>query len=144
MAFDTLSTATAIADLLGSISGISTVQFGAPLAIGPKVSAYITIGQQPSDVKTQGTTWRDAHYFVDLCYRVDDAESDAETSLMAALDAIQAAVYADKTLGGIVSNTTIDTGMADEPEYRIRAGREFREYPIVLICRQYGTYEVNP
>lgn len=143
--FDSVAPMTAIVALLTAVPGMGAVQIGAPLSWSKKTSAYVTLGQQPSDIKTAGgTVWRDAHYFVDIGYRCDDdlsGVSEAETVLGAALDALQRAVYADKTLGGTVQDTHIDTGLADEPEYRQRAGSEYREFPLVLICRQYDTFK---
>lgn len=148
MSFDSVAPANAIMTILGTIPNIVAPQIGAPLSIGPMVSAYLTIGNIPSQIKTAGgTVQRDVHYFIDLAYRISDTVAQvtsAELNLMAALDIIQKAIYADKTLGGTCQEATIDTGLADTPEYRVRSGPEYREYPCVIICRQYDTYKATP
>ncbi len=147
MPFDSLSPADAIVVILKTVLGATSVQFGAPLSIGPKVGAYITAGHQPGGIKAQGRVYRDAHYFVDLAYRISDSVpqvSDAERTLMAALDALNVAINADKTLGGTCEDATLETGLADAPEYRVRSGPEFREYPVVVICRQYDSFNPTP
>lgn len=148
MAFDTVGPMNHILSVLATVPNIATVQLGAPLSWAKRTSAYVTLGPQPSDIKTAGgTVWRDAHYFVDIGYRCDDdgnGVTEAELVLAAAVDALQRMVYADKTLGGLVQDTKIDTGLSQEPEYRMRAGKEYREYPVVLVCRQYDSYKSVP
>jgi hypothetical protein len=147
MAFDTAAVANELVTILSGLTGLTTtgaVKIGAPESVAPRLSAYVTIGSQSSAPKTTGTTYRDARYFVNLAYRVDGAEATAETTLMGVVDAFLAALYADLTLGGTCGKIEIDTGLADTPDYQHIAGKEYREYPIIVTARQYGTYTVNP
>ena len=148
MSFNTLAVLDAIVTLLTETLSAEQVTIGAPLSISKKLTAYVTLGAQPQGIKTQGTIWRDARFFIDFAYRVDDNIPDdvatAESTLAATLDALEQAIYDDKTLDGVCFDTIIEAGTTEEPEYRIRAAREFREYAVILTCRQYTTYEVNP
>ncbi len=147
MAFNTAAVTNELVSILSGLTGLTTsgaVKIGAPESVGPRLSAYVTIGSQSSNLKTTGSTYRDARYFVNLAYRVDGAEATAETTLMGVVDAFLAALYADLTLNGICAKVEIDTGLADTPDYQLRAGKEYREYPIIVTARQYGSFTVNP
>ena len=144
MAFDTEAVATKLVTMLAAISGISAAQLGAPESVGPKLSAYVTAGSQSLNNKVTGIVRREARYFVSLAYRVDNSEATAETTLMDTLDLFLAAVHADKTLGGTCLEARIDTSLADTPEYVMRAGKEFREFPILVTAVQHDSYTVNP
>lgn len=148
MAFDLTSPLNHILGMVAALPGLSEEQIGAPMSWSKRLNGYVTIGHQPSGIKTAGgTVWRDAHYFVDLgydCNQTATGVTSAELGLATAIDAFLKAIYADLTLGGTVHATTVETGLADEPEYRVRSGTEFREYPILLICRQYDVYRSTP
>lgn len=144
MALDTKAVADRVVAILRGLAGMGAVQKGVPEAWSKRVDAYVTMGSQPQGRKTTGTVYRDARFFVAFCYRVDGAEETAEETLMSLVDAFQAEIYADLTLAGTCQGVELDTGLADDPEYRPYAGKEFREYPIVVTARQYGSYAVNP
>jgi hypothetical protein len=144
MAFNTQAPANRLKIIVEGLSGMSAVQFGVPESIGPTVSAYITMGSQTPIKKATATVARDARYFVAFAYRLDGAEATAETTLMVLVDAFLVALYADLTLAGACEGIEIDTGLADAPEYIARSAKEYREYPVVITARQYGSYTVNP
>ena len=144
MAFNSGGVARALVTVLEGLSGMGDVQIGAPESMSTRVSAYVTLGSQQGTRKTTGTTQRETRFFVMLAYRVDGAESTAETTLMSLADAFMVAIDADKTLGGVVVDAVANSQAADEPDYQLRAGKEFREYPIMVIVTQRGTYEVTP
>jgi hypothetical protein len=75
---------------------------------------------------------------------VDGAETTAETTLMDLVDAFLTALYADLTLAGTARSLEADSQAADEPEYQLRAGKEYREYPVVVTVVQQDSYAVNP
>jgi hypothetical protein len=120
--------------------GVSSVQLGVPESWNTTLCAYIGLGSQVVVRKATKVTGRDARYFVCFGYRVDGAETTAEQALMDLVDAFLAALYADLTLAGTCEGMEVDTGLADAPEYKIYTGKEFREYPIIVTCRQYGTF----
>ena len=68
----------------------------------------------------------------------------AETDLMALVDNFQAALNADLTLAHTCDGIDIDTGLADAPDYRMFAGKEYREYPCIIIARQTGAFNPAP
>jgi hypothetical protein len=145
MSFNTLAVANQLVAMLEGLTGIGTVQKGAPVDVPTRVSAYVTMGSQPQTRKHAGSVERWPHYFVNFAYRVEKGgEAAAEEALMALVDGFQAALYADLTLGGTCLDLEVDTGLADEPEYQLRTGKEYREYPIVVKAKQTGSYTVNP
>ncbi len=144
MAFNSGAVAAQLKTVLEGLSGMAVVQIGAPESVGPRISAYVTMGGQNVSRKTTGTTQRQTRFFCMMLYRVDGAETTAETTLMSLADAFMAALYADLTLSGTCTDLEASSNLADEPEYTVRAGKEYREYPIVVIVTQQGTYEVNP
>jgi hypothetical protein len=144
MAYNATAVANALQTILAGLSGMGAVQIGAPTSIGPQVSAYVTMGSQTTVRKSSGITQREGRFFCMLAYRVDGAETTAETTLMGLVDAFMEALHTDLTLGGVVEDLTADSTAADEPDYQLRAGREYREYPVMVIVTQRSTYEVNP
>lgn len=140
MAFNTAAPLNQLITILTAISGIRQVYKGAPENFAKNVVAYVAAGQQDIRRHTTGTTRRRASYFVGLAYRVSDAEADAEGILCDSLDAFIAAVMADLTLNGTCKETVLDFTLASAPEYEVRAGREFRVYPLLVHCTQDGTY----
>lgn len=144
MSFNTPAGATALVSVLTGLTGMGSVQIGVPESIGKQVSAYVTAGGSMPVEKTTGTLARDQRYNCTLCYRVDDSETAAETTLMGLLDLFIAALMADRTLGNVCKNLTIDLTLADSPQYLIYAGKEYREFPVVVTLRQYDTFNPNP
>lgn len=144
MSFNSQAVANALVSVLQGLSGMGAAQIGAPESVGPRVSSYVTMGSQQTRRKTTGTTLREARFFCMLVYRVDQAETTAETTLMNLVDAFLAALHADLTLGGVVTGLEASSAAADEPDYQLRAGKEYREYPISVTVTQTGSYEVNP
>ena len=144
MALDTLAGANALKTLLQGLNSIGNVQLGVPESTSKTVDAAITMGSQSVVRGRTGGTDRFARYLVTFAYRVDGNEAGAEAGLMALVDAFIGAVHADLTLGGVCKDVTLDMGLADTPEYTLRAGKEFREYPIAVTLKQQGTFNINP
>lgn len=144
MSFDTPAILTAVEDVLETLTDITDVQIGAPQSIGPRISAWLTVGGHQMVRKATAVTQRETRIYVLFCYRVDGAESDTETALAEIVDDFLAALYDDLTLGGVVFDLRVDSTAADEPDYQLRAGKEYREYPVIVTVVQRGTYEVTP
>lgn len=144
MAFDTPGILSAIVDVLENLDDMGAVQIGAPQAVGVQVSAWVSFGSHQMVRKTHGITQRETRIFVLFCYRVDGAEATAETTLAGLVDDFLDALHTDLTLGGVVTDLRIDSAAADEPDYQLRAGREYREYPVIVTVTQRSTFEVNP
>lgn len=137
MAFDTGAVLSRIVTLLTN-AGVQQVYTGAPESLSKRVSAYVAVvGQQVSD-KPAGVLRREARYFVGLGYRVSGAEATAETDLATFLDAFLTAFYADREtrLNGTCTNCWLDLSLADDPQYQVTAGQEFRLYPFIVIAVQ--------
>lgn len=144
MSYNTAAAANQLVTVLSGLSGMSAAQLGMPLAIGPRVSSYVTMGSQRTRIVASGIVERETNLFTMLTYRLDGAEATAETTLMGLVDAFLNALGADMTLAGTVTGITVNSLGADEPEYQARAGKEYREYPILVTVKQRSTYEVNP
>lgn len=144
MSYNSGAVAAKLVTLLTGLSGMGTAQIGAPESVGPKVSAYVTMGGQSVVRKATGITQRESRFFVLFAYRVDGAEGTAETTLMEGVDAFLAALYADLTLDGTVYALEASSAAADEPDYQLRAGKEYREYPMIVTVIQRDSYAVNP
>lgn len=144
MSFTTKTVAQQLVTILGGLSGVGSAQLGVPESIGRRVYGIVTAAGQSIVSKTTGTLRRSARYNCTLVYRVDGSEATAEEALMDALDAFLTALYADRTLGGRCKDLTIDASLADTPEYQLRAGKEYREYPVIVTVMQDGSYTVNP
>lgn len=144
MAYNSSGAANALVTLLTGLTGMGNVQIGSPESMTTRVSAFVTLGSQSTTRKATGITQRETRFFVMLAYRVDGAEATAETTLMGLADAFMDALAADKTLGGVCVDLEANSLAADEPDYQLRAGKEHREYPIVVTVTQRSTYEVNP
>ena len=145
MALNSGAPAAVLVTILTGLDDMGSVQIGAPASIGTRVSAWVSLGSQRTLRKATGVVQRETRYLCMLVYRVDNTnESTAETTLMALVDDFMDALHADLTLGGTVLALEAHSLAADEPDYQLRAGKEYREYPIVVVTTQQGTYEVNP
>lgn len=138
MSFDTAGGAQA---LLTIVQGLSVSgQIGVPETPGARLYCTVSAASQAYSRITlganKGKTSRDTRYLLSLVYRLDGGEATAELALMAKLDAIAVALaIGTETAGGQV--VAFDTGLADTPEYQLRAGKEYREFPILVTLRQY-------
>ncbi len=144
MAFSSKAVANKLVAILETVSGVNLARKGIPESQAVLLEADVTKGSDELGRKTAGVVYRDARFLVTFFYRLDGDEASAEDALMDAVDDFLAKLYADLTLGGLSAETSVDTSQADSPEYQPRAGREFREYPVAVIVRQYGSYNVNP
>lgn len=141
--FDSLGVANQLVAVVSDLDGIATVQIGAPESIGPRVSAWVSLGGQNTTRKRTAVVRRESRFFVCFCYRVDANEQTAETTLMTIVDAFLNALHADLTLAGTCLALTVDSATADEPDYQLRAGAEYREYPMIVTVQQEGPYTVE-
>ena len=144
MTINILAPATRLITVLEGLSGLTAAQIGAPASIGPQLTAWIGLGSYSPVRKITGITQQEVHYFVCFCYRVDESESTAETTLLGLIPAFDAALHADLTLNGTVLSLTLNSLTADEPEYQLRAGKEYREYPMVVAAKLQGSFTTNP
>lgn len=144
MSFNNTAVLNRLQTILTGLSGMGAAQIGAPEAVGPRVMSYVTMGSQSTTRKATGVIQRETRFFVMFAYRVDAAEATAETTLAGLVDAFLVALHADLTLAGTVEALETNSLAADEPEYQLRAGKEYREYPVVLTTVQRDSYTVNP
>jgi len=140
VAYDTPGGANALLAVLNTL-GLGGAQIGVPESSPKRVYGTVTAASQAYEKvalgKHAGGTSRDTRYTITLAYRLDGDETAAELGLMAKLDALMAAVAigTDTNAGRVVA---LDTTLADAPEYQVRAGKEYREYPIIVTLRQFG------
>jgi hypothetical protein len=135
---------TALATLVAGLIGVQWSQVGVPESVPAQVGAYLTLGGQQVDNKaTGGLMQRRLSYRVVFCYALDGAETTAETTIAALIDAFIAAIFADRTLGGTLESLDVDASEADQPRYVGVAGAEFREYPLRITGVQRSTFPVQ-
>lgn len=144
MSFDTGGVLSFLAAQIATVTGIQSVSMGAPASIGNQVIAYVALGAQSVVEKATGLLQREADYYVGLAYAVQDAPASAETTIAAVVDALIALVYADKTLGGRVTNATLDLTLVRAPLYQDVLGQEYRVYPVIVRTTQQDAFVVNP
>lgn len=140
MAFNTKSPLGALVTLVTGLVGVQAVYKGVPESISHRVSAYVTLGGQRPYDKAAGLRGREMSYRISFVYRVAGAEATAEDAVADLIDALEAALYADRTLGGTVESLEASFSAADEPRYVPVAGQEFREYPVLVAVKQTRNY----
>lgn len=144
MSLNNGAVAAQLVTILSGLTGMGFSQIGAPESFGTQVGSFVSLGSQSIQRKAVGTTRRATRFFVMLAYRVDGAESTAETTLIDLVDELIVVLHNDLTLNGTVVDMEVSSLAADEPDYQLRAGKEYREYPIVITTYQDGSFEVNP
>jgi hypothetical protein len=145
MAFSTKVLIPYLEGVLASIPTIQHIQRGEPVSPPARVNAYIILGgQQPNRVATGGLYRRVGRYIILFAIRVVGEEDETEDILADLIDAVQLAVLADPTAGGLTSELTIDAAAADNPEYRRLYGPEFRIYPMEVLCTQQDRITPSP
>jgi len=130
--------------ILEGLTGMGTVAVGAPEAIGTRTGAYVTLGSQTTVREATSVFRRTSRFFILFAYRVDGAEATAEAGLMALVDGFVTAIYSDLTLNGTALTAAVDSSAADAPDYQMRAGKEFREYPVIVSADERGAFDPNP
>jgi hypothetical protein len=115
---------------------------GAPLAIGPRVAAWVALGGMDVVREANCVIRRTTRFYVLLCYQIEEPGQVAATeeALMGAADAFVQALMDDLSLAGTAQVLAVSAAMADEPSYQLRAGMEFREYPLVVMADELGGY----
>jgi hypothetical protein len=147
MAYNALAVAIALKSMVAALSGMSAaqVQIGAPLTIGPRLFAYVTLGSQPLVRKATGLVQRSSRFMVTFCYRIDadrgaSEVATGEAALMQVVDLFLQALHNDPTIGATCNGSEVDTGLADSPEYTARGNLEYREYPVIVTARQQTSH----
>lgn len=144
MSYNSAAVANQLATVLAGLAGMGGSQVGAPESIGKQVTSYVTFGSFSPTRKTNGVVQREQRFFCMFAYRVDGNETAAETALMGLVDAFLVALQADFTLNNTVKSLEASSQAADEPDYQLRAAKEYREYPVVVTVTQQANYAVNP
>lgn len=122
----------------------NAVTIGVPESPPAKIFGYVTLGSQSTERAATGIFERTTRIMVMLGYRVNGAEATAERDLSAVVDAFVTAIYADLSLGGAVQSATVDSSAADDPDYQLRVGQEYREYPMIVSVLERGAFAPNP
>lgn len=142
MAFDSEAPLDALVTLVSGLSDVQAVYKGVPESNMHRVSAYVTLGGQRVVDYAVGLRRREARYRIVLACRVGGDEAAAEDSVARLMDELEAALFADRTLGGTVESLEVDFSVkhnpryVDDPRYVAAAGQEYREYRVTVIVRQ--------
>jgi len=120
------------------------VTIGVPETPPAKLFGYVTLGSQSTERAATALFERTTRIMVMLGYRVNGAEATAERDLAELVDAFVAAIYTDLSLGGAVLSATVDSSAADDPDYQLRVGQEYREYPMIVSVLERGAFDPTP
>lgn len=134
---------------LATTAGANTAQLGIELAPSARLSVHVTLGSIIAASKvTGGVVAYDIRYRVLWAYRLaaatGGAETTAESAMMAAVEDYLQLIYDDRTLSATCEGATVELVGSDEPEYRSLTAQEWREVPVIVTCRQYGSFAANP
>lgn len=140
MAFDPTGPGNRLVAIVDGISSVADQQLGVPESPGGRLTVSVTLGSITATRIATTTLAYDIGYRLLFAYRLDGDEAAAETALMSYLAALYPALLADLTLAGTCESSEIDTSGADEPEYAMTREREWREYPVRIMARQYGAF----
>lgn len=126
----------------------ATAQLGVALAPDRALVAQITLAGVTTTLRTTGGTQVDIRYRINLLVRLAGATAGTETTaegvLLGLVAQLLAALTADLTLAGTCHGLAIELAGGDDPGYVSAANAEYREYPLIVTCRQYGTFATNP
>jgi hypothetical protein len=137
MGFDAGAVLQALKALVESIADIGSVSIGQPENLPRRVTCWVELGPQPvSDRAAGGLLQRDGEYLIVIAYRVRGGETVAELDLASTLDELTRAFYADRTLGGVGINGSLDFSLAGTGDYQPIVGQEWRVYPVQVRISQ--------
>jgi hypothetical protein len=143
MAIDRGAVLDALATRVAALPGMSagSVVVGVPKSLDKRLSAFVALGGEETVDKTTGNQiQRRARYVVTFGYRVGGADQGAAEGAMAdAEDALIAAVYTDRTLGGVCDDARV-VGSPDDIVYRALVAQEFRLHAVVVEAIQRQTF----
>jgi hypothetical protein len=137
MAWDVQGPLTYLTTLIDGLTSMSgTVSQGEPESPDSRVAAMVSVGGFDLQHKTTGSLQRVQRYWVEFYRRVGGDEAAAEADIADLVDEFCQAWQGDLTLGGTALNTTLDGNYADQPDYRLMRGPEFRVYPLLITATQ--------
>jgi len=134
--------------LVDAVPGIQTVYTGTPESSATRVMAYVAfLGADVQDKALGGLFRGRLRYFVGIGYRVEKAETAAETTMAQASTDFIMAFYANRNahtlLGGTVDSMELIASQSSEPVYTTLNGREFRVVPHIVEVTQHQTVPVT-
>lgn len=135
MAVDTPALLAYLVSLTDGISGMDNVYTGVPESIPEKQAAYVTVSAQREEAFSFFVDGIEADFLITLVYAVGNAESTAETWIAQSIDALRAAIHADRNLGGLCHDLRLDLGLAASAEYEPLLGVEFRRFPVRIVTQ---------
>jgi hypothetical protein len=142
MAIDSRAVLQALNSLLETV--VQDAFEGEPMVGGARIIAVVTAaGEGPSASLSSQLLRQPLRFHITLGYALDGDSTGAEEAMCLLKDALRRALYAAMRtkLGGVVDSLEApDFTPADNPDYRVRAGDEYREYPIVVTAWQQETF----
>jgi hypothetical protein len=137
MAWDVQGPLTYLTTLIDGLTSMSgTVYQGEPETPDSRVAGMASVGGFDLQHETTSTMVRWQRYWVEFYYRVGGNESVAEGVIADLVDEFCQAWQNDLTLGGMAQDTKLDGNYADQPDYRLMRGPEFRVYPLLVSAKQ--------
>jgi hypothetical protein len=137
MAWDIDGVLLALEELWDGIEAVQEVILGSPESFEQDVSVMIGVGsQEVRDARSSGLKRRKMRFINMVMIKVRGNEYTSERTLATLLNDFQIAFYQNRRLGGLANESSLDTSLADSPEYELIAGQEFRRYPIYVEISQ--------
>lgn len=143
MALNSTAILQALKALVEGLGSEWSVSIGQPENLPRQRTAWVELAAQPvMDRAVGGLMQRDGEYLIVIAYRVRGGESTAELALAGIVDELTRAFYADRTLGGVGTNGSLDFGLAGTGDYQPIVGQEWRVYPVLVRISQRETLSV--
>ena len=136
-AFAALEFLDAVVAILDLALGVQQSLLGEPDSIEYQVTAYSALG--PFTVQDEfagGGLLITVQVFAGLAYRLTGDPVTAERVVAAAMQDFIERFYADRTLGGIISNGQLQFDLNARPQYQLIEDQEFRVYLARVIGDQ--------
>lgn len=140
MTFDPGAMLNAIVALLPTVTGVQEADKGVPESFGARVATYASQGAiTPLDEAGGYLMLFQCQVVAGFSYRVKGAEATAEDTLVSFVADFTRKFYADRTLGGVIENGSLDFSLNNTPDYRAVVGVEYRHYLILVRGDQRET-----
>jgi hypothetical protein len=130
--------------MVSALPGMDQVIKGVPRGFDRPVVALVAFGGQTIEDKSTGVLERVATYFVFLGAAIEGENGDEEALAVSAaedvlgdlVDAFIAAWVVDRRLAGTAASSRLRFDLANDPEYRIILGPEYRVFPLQVLVTQ--------
>jgi hypothetical protein len=136
----------AVKTMMEGIDGVQDVRIGVPRSLPFQASVFLAGAGDDAKPRVTETITNEFAIRIHFGYRVAENMAlveEAELQLLAFKDALIRAHWANKKLGGVVEDSRLDFSPSRSAEYEVRAGQEWRIYPVDLLCKQSESFDAS-